>query len=89
MLALAHHVEQLIEAGELSGYSEAAQALGVTRARMTQVLNLLLLAPEIQERVLNGAMLATERRLRGIVREPHWTEQCHNELFNGENEHDE
>ena len=43
MLALAHYVERLIEAGELSGYAEAAQVFGVTRAPLTQVVNLPLL----------------------------------------------
>ena len=40
MLALAHHVERLIEAGELTGYADAARGLGLTRARLTQVMNL-------------------------------------------------
>ena len=89
MLALAHHIERLVEAGELEGYAEAARALGLTRARLTQVMSLLLLAPDVQERILAGELRGTERRLRGVVREPHWTEQRHNELFNGEDEHDE
>ena len=75
MLALAHHVEQLIEAGKLSGYSEAAQALGLTRARVTQVMNLLLLAPEIQEQILTVELRASERSLRRVVREPAWEGQ--------------
>ena len=75
MLALAHHVERLVEAGELAGYADAARALGVTRARLTQVMNLLLLAPEIQEQMLVGEVGATERELRRIVREPAWARQ--------------
>ena len=74
-LALAHHVERLVEAGELAGYAEAAQALGVTRARLTQVMNLLLLAPEIQEAVMAGQLRVTERSLRRVVREPVWAQQ--------------
>lgn len=76
MLALAHHVERLIEAGELTGYADAARALGLTRARLTQVMNLLLLAPENQRRLLTGASNATERSLRAIVQEPSWAAQC-------------
>ncbi len=72
MLALAHHVERLIEAGELTGYSEAAQILGVTRARLTQVMNLLLLAPKVQERVLGDEVGVTEKSLRSIVRAADW-----------------
>ena len=44
-LALAYHVERLIEDGVLKDYAEAARVLGITRARMTQVTNLLNLAP--------------------------------------------
>ena len=75
MLALAHHVERLVEAGELTGYAEAARSLGLTRARLTQVMGLLLLAPEIQERLLVGQVQVTERRLRCVVAEPDWNQQ--------------
>ncbi len=75
MLALAHHVERLIEACELAGYAEAARSLGLTRARLTQVMGLLLLAPEIQERILVGDLRASERRLRPVAAEPCWERQ--------------
>ncbi len=76
MLALAHHVERLVEAGELESYSAAADALGLTRARLTQVMNLLLLAPEIQERILTGDLRASERRFRPVVGEACWEGQA-------------
>ena len=72
LIALAHHIEAQIEAGELAGYAEVARSLGLTRARLTQVMNLLLLAPEIQEQLLTGDLRVTERRLRGVVGEPDW-----------------
>ena len=72
MLALAHHVERLVEAGELMGYAEAARALGVTRARLTQVMNLVLLAPVIQEAMLTGQIRSSERALRRVLAEPEW-----------------
>ena len=75
MLALAHHVKRLVEAGELTDYAEAARNLGLTRGRLTQVMNLLLLAPETQERVLVGDVRATERSLRRTVAEPVWDRQ--------------
>ncbi len=75
MLALAHHIERLIEAGELTGYAEAARSLGLTRARLTQVMNLLLLAPQIQERILTGELRRSERSTRYVVREPVWARQ--------------
>ena len=75
LLSLAHHVERQIDAGELIGYAEAARILGLTRARLTQVMNLLLLAPETQERVLVGEFQVTERGLRCVVAKPDWSEQ--------------
>ena len=63
-LALAHHVDRLVEAGDLPDYAAAARALGVTRARLSQLQALLLLAPEIQERVLVGELGESERGLR-------------------------
>ena len=75
MLALAHHVERLIEAGELTGYAEAARVLGLTRARLTQVMNLLLLAPETQEALLIGDLKVSEHTLRSVLGEADWEEQ--------------
>ena len=78
MLALAHRVEGMIRAGELRDFADAARAIDVTRARMTQIMNLLLLAPETQEAILGlppvtgGCDPVTERGLRPIVAEPNW-----------------
>jgi len=72
MLALAHYVERLVEAGELTGYAEAARSLGVTRARLTQLEKLTLLAPVIQEQILFGSLRDSERRLRRLLREAEW-----------------
>jgi hypothetical protein len=38
-------------------------------------MNLLLLGPEIQERVVTGEVAATERVLRAVVGEANWQEQ--------------
>ena len=80
-LALAHQVDAKIRSGELRGFAHAAKIIGVTRARMTQLMNLLLLAPDIQEEVLDlppvvkGRDPFTERQLRPIVAEPDWSVQ--------------
>ncbi len=55
MLALAHYVERLVEAGSLKSYADAARQLGVTRARMAQIINLLNLPPRVQEGLLLGS----------------------------------
>ena len=53
-LALAYAIERAIEAGEFRSYGEVARALGVTQPRVSQVVGLLLLPSEVQERVLLG-----------------------------------
>lgn len=81
LLALAHRIDGTIRTGELRDLADAARALGLTRARVTQVMNLLLLAPAIQEAILDlspvtsGRDAVTERSLRGIVAEADWERQ--------------
>ena len=70
LLALAHHVERQIEAGTFRGYGDAARHIGMTAGRMTQVMNLLLLAPDIQARLFTGDLRCGERRMRQAVSAP-------------------
>ncbi len=51
-MALAIHFEDLIRQGIVTDYADLARLGHVTRARVTQVMNLRLLAPEIQEELL-------------------------------------
>ena len=75
MLALAHHIEQLIKDGELADYADAARRLGLTRARLSQLMNLLLLSPRIQGALLVGDLDLSERQLRPIAAEADWQRQ--------------
>jgi hypothetical protein len=80
MLALAHHIQWTIDRSESADRSSVAGELGFTRARITQVLDLLLLAPDIQTWLLSldavdGVEPISERRLRATAREPSWDEQ--------------
>ena len=81
LLALAHKVDSMVRDGEISDYAEAARLLNLTRARVTQITNLLLLCPEIQGTILamppvtNGRDPVTERQLRPIAAEPDWNRQ--------------
>jgi hypothetical protein len=52
LLALAHHFEGLLRRGLVKDYAGLARLGRVTRARVTQVMNLLLLAPDVQEAIL-------------------------------------
>jgi hypothetical protein len=64
MLALAYHLDRLIEDGVLRDYADAAQVLGVSRARVTQIMDMLGLAAVVQERLLLARDGLNERRLR-------------------------
>ena len=55
--------------------AELARLGRVSRARMTQVMDLLMLAPEIQEEVLCGSAAPTLREMTAVVRRVRWAEQ--------------
>jgi site-specific DNA recombinase len=65
LLALAVRFEQLLASGTARDYADLARLGGVSRARITQILNLRNLAPAIQEQILS---------LNGDGRETHLTE---------------
>lgn len=76
LLALAHELQSFIDSGEILDRATLARQLGLTRPRLTQLLDLLLLAPDIQEEILTAEnSKATERSLRRLIRESHWTKQ--------------
>jgi hypothetical protein len=52
LLALAHRLERLVRTGVVKDYAEAARLGHVTRARVSQIMSLLYLAPDIQETIL-------------------------------------
>lgn len=80
-LALAHHLQRAIDNGAVADRAAVARNLGLTRARVTQLLDLLLLAPDLQLAVLemeaiDGVEPSSERPLRRIAREPIWSRQA-------------
>ena len=81
LMALAIRFERLIEDGHVKDYAQLARLGHVSRARITQIMNLRLLAPDIQETVLflprihKGSGPVTERDLRPIAGEPEWETQ--------------
>jgi len=78
LLALALKMEQMIQEGTVKNYSGLAHLGQVSRARITQVMNLLQLAPDIQEEILLGntpedrLRESAIRKLSGVVL---WSEQ--------------
>jgi len=80
-LALAHALQRRVDGGEFADHASMARALGFTRARISQLMDLLLLAPDIQEEILFLEMLPggqpfNERELRGrVLRSLRWDDQ--------------
>jgi hypothetical protein len=88
MLALAHKIQDAIDRGVVSDRAEVARSLGLTRARITQLLDLTLLAPDLQERILfaeavDGLETNCERALRTASRALSWDGQRGYEIFPG------
>lgn len=81
LLALALHMDDLRRQGEVTDYAELARLAMVTRARMTQIMSLLLLAPDIQEEILflprsdGGRDPIREKAVRPIAAVPDWRKQ--------------
>jgi hypothetical protein len=79
-LAHAHRIRRGILSGEIENQADAARKLGLTRARLSQILELTNLAPDLQEEILfleavDGREPLTERALRRLVRVTAWAEQ--------------
>jgi hypothetical protein len=81
LMALAIRFDQLIHDGVVTDQAELARLGHVTRARLTQIMNLLCLAPDIQEALLflsateRGRDAITERELRPIAAVADWRKQ--------------
>lgn len=81
LMALAIRFDQLIRDGVVADQAELSRLGHVTRARLTQIMNLLSLAPDIQEAILflpaseRGREPITERDLRPISAIADWRVQ--------------
>ncbi len=81
LMALAIRFDGLVKCGELRDYADLARLGYVTRARITQIMNLLNLAPDIQEellflhRTVKGRDLICEKDMRPIAAVPYWQRQ--------------
>ena len=80
MVAQANDLQRKLDRGEYRDQAEAAKALGMTTTSLTRLLDLALLAPDIQEKVLfmeavDGKEPITERALREVVRHMSWVDQ--------------
>ena len=80
LMALAIKFQDMVDRGEVRDYADLARLGFVTRARLTQIMNLSLLAPEIQEAILglrsaNRAPTIAERHVRSVVKFVLWEQQ--------------
>jgi hypothetical protein len=79
LIALAIKFQEMVDRGEVRDYADLARLGFVTRARLTQIMNLLLLDPKIQEQILfserDAGCQITERRIRSAVVNVCWLDQ--------------
>jgi hypothetical protein len=81
LMALAIRFDDLLRSGMVRDMSELARLAHVSQPRITQIMNLLHLAPDIQDEILYLANVAdgrdpvTERHLREIVCHNSWPTQ--------------
>ncbi len=81
LMALALRFDRLINEGEITDQAELSRLGRVSRARVTQIMNLLLLAPDIQEeilflpRTLSGRDPIRERHVRPLTTVLDWRKQ--------------
>jgi len=81
LMALAIKLEGMRREGIIRDYSEVARLGHVSRARVSQIMSLLQLAPDLQEQLLflpalqHGRVALTEPRLRRVARQYDWDEQ--------------
>ena len=81
LMALAIRFDRLLRDGVVDNLSELARLVHVTQPRVTQILNLNHLAPEIQEQLLTlppvtqGRDTLRERQLRPLASLVDWAEQ--------------
>lgn len=81
LMALAIHFQGMLDEGHVSDLAALARWGCVSRARITQIMNLLYLAPDIQERLLNlpktakGKDVISCAQLQKVALEPDWGRQ--------------
>ena len=81
LLALAMQYDQMLRNKTVPDFTTLCQYAGVSKPRMTQILNLINLAPDIQTEILTLQEIRqsrgyfTERKLRPIAQESDWEKQ--------------
>ena len=81
VLALAIEFQDMIQRGEARDYADLARLGCITRERMSQIMELIWLAPDIQQEILEfppnktGRFPISEVTARRVAESLHWIEQ--------------
>ena len=81
LVALAIHFDDMVRTRQIANFAAMARFGQVSRARMTQIVNLALLAADIQEELLflprttKGRDVVTSKFLERVACEPDWHRQ--------------
>ena len=81
-IKVALHYNSMLKHGLVQSQADLARHLGVSRAKITQIMNLLKLAPDIQEFAIHleetdeRLQILTERKLRPLVQLENSNQQC-------------
>ena len=80
-VALAIQFQQMIERGEVRTYADLARLAAVSKERISQLMMLNWLAPDLQDAILRlpptigGRFAISETTLRRVAKRPSWEEQ--------------
>ncbi len=81
LVALASRMQSMLESGQIESFQQLAELGRISQPRMTQIMSLLNLAPDIQEELLylpevkQGKATIHGRLLRPLTRELNWRVQ--------------
>ena len=81
LVALASRMQSMIDSGEVESFQQLAELGRISQPRMTQIMSLLNLAPDIQEEllylpeVMQGKAAIHEKLLRPLTTEMDWRVQ--------------
>jgi len=66
-ITAAYFIEREIEAGRIKSYAGVAGRLGISRARVSQIADTVLLPVAVQEAILEGEVRLSETDLRKVL----------------------
>ncbi len=79
-LALGHRIVKAVETGEVRDFTDAARVMGVSQPRVSMLVGLTFLAPDLQEIILCQTREGSRRNIHQLLipaRFPDWRKQYH------------